>query len=515
MDKQDLLIEVGQHFVSSFRGLTMTKEFIEQVKRSKIGNYIVFSDNVSSIHDLNKLCIEIDNLIYGETGYHPLITIDQEGGMVSRLPETSAVIPGQMALAALRDEDTIAECSYRNGLMLKKIGCNFNLSPAVDVNNNSLNPVIGVRSFGDDFARVGEYGLSSVKGYMKSGILTCVKHFPGHGNTSTDSHLSLPVIDIAEEEFDLQLLPFKRAIEYGVPAVMTSHILFPRVEKNNLPCTMSRILLTDILRGKLGFDGLIISDCMEMQAIDHFYGTEQGCIESIKAGADIVFVSHNADRAENIIYKVAQKYEEGYYDESEWRASFERIIEAKKDLKPIDFLDENEDFKDDKVFFDSLAQKSITHVSGEIPSFKNNTVFIAPMAYVTSNISDRLDRISFTAALNSAFDSSSKIDIPADPCDEEIKKVLSSLNASQVVFGSYNGHLQKGQLRLVKAISEKGIPVHLFALRNPYDITKEMKECTASAFACYEFSGRIFSEIIEILKGNGHFSGKLPIKLEA
>lgn len=514
MDRQDLLIETGQRFVSSFRGLKMTKEFISQVKRSKIGNYIIFSDNVASIKELNKLCIEIDSLIYSETGYHPFITIDQEGGMVSRLPEDAAVLPGQMALASLSNGDLVEECTYRNGLMLKRIGCNFNLSPCVDVNNNSFNPVIGVRSFGDDFSKVASYGVRAVRGYNRSGIFSCIKHYPGHGNTSVDSHLSLPSIDISEEEFEQQLLPFKASIEEGVPAVMTSHVLFPKLEKSNVPCTMSRLLLTDILRKKLGFNGLIISDCMEMKAIDTFYGSEKGCIESIKAGADIVFVSHHADRAESIIYKVMKKYQEGYYDSCEWKSSIERIKTAKSSLCSVEEMDVRENFEADRIYFNSIARKTIAHVSGTVPRYMDGTVFMGPMAYITSNVSDRLDRTCFSDYLQKEFPQSKAVETSADPSDEEISEILQNLDASQVVFGSYNGHLQKGQMKLVEAICKKGIPVHLFALRNPYDLSKEIRSSAASTFACFEYSKRIFDEIRDILNGYGSYSGEMPIKLE-
>ena len=273
----DLRTKIGMRLFSGFPGKEMSEEFRRMVREYKLGNVILFSNNIESLEQLNRLCVEIDEFITAETGYHPLISIDQEGGMVSRLPDNTVVAPSQMAESALADPDLIEECAYRNGRLLMELGCNFNLAPVLDVNMSLKNPVIGVRSFSDKTEKVAEYGARAVKGYNRSGILSSAKHFPGHGNTGTDSHLSLPVIDLERDELSEQLKPFVRAMEEGVPAVTTSHILFPKIEPD-VPCTMSRRLITGLLREELGFKGIVISDCMQMQAISRFYGDRKSVV---------------------------------------------------------------------------------------------------------------------------------------------------------------------------------------------------------------------------------------------
>lgn len=179
---------------------------------------------------------------------------------------------------------------------LRGVGVNFNLAPDLDVNSNPMNPVIGVRSFGDDPQSVALFGAKAVEGYKNGGMLCCGKHFPGHGDTAVDSHIGLPCIEKTMDELEAcELISFRAAIKAGIPAIMSSHILFPNIEPNGVPATMSRTIMHGLLRETLGFDGLILSDCMVMDAIRRHYGTAHGVVEAMRAGVDMVFVSSNAD----------------------------------------------------------------------------------------------------------------------------------------------------------------------------------------------------------------------------
>ena len=511
----ELLIEMGQHMVTGFPGTEMPQEFINIVKRAKIGNVILFTHNIESLPQVHKLCRDIDELITSETGHHPFITIDQEGGMVSRLPETAPVLPGQMALSSVGDESIIENGTYMNGVLLQKVGCNFNLAPSVDVNENPKNPVIGVRSFGDDAKKVAEHGASAIKGYNRSGIISCAKHFPGHGDTALDSHLSLPMIDKSMEELQKQLLPFRRAIAEKVPAVMTSHILFPQIEKENIPCTMSRTMLSGLLREELGFTGLILTDCMEMKAIGKYYGTTEGCVKSLQAGADLIFISHHADLAEKTVYELCRKKEDGLYDEEELKASLERIYEYKKNLKPIAEIKDWSEFDCMTSSFNETARSSSVTIKAAENVDLDNLVFIAPRAFITSNVSDQIDRNDFATWMQKEFPGSEKVICTADPKEDEIKEIVEGIqNGKTVAFGTYNAHLQTGQLEIIKALHEKGIPVHLFILRNPYDAMKSIVDIVDSCTLTFEYSVRMFERCRDILKGNVVSTGTLPIKLE-
>ena len=231
-------------------------------------------------------------------GYPAFIAIDQEGGVVSRLGSDAAVIPSAMAIAATGDTNNAYEAGLITGRELMAMGVNMNLAPDMDVNSNPRNPVIGVRSYGDTAETVSSFRGSNIWGLQDSGVLCTAKHFPGHGDTAVDSHLGLPCVDKTLEELrDCELKPFQAAIPAGVSAVMTSHILFPRLEPDGLPATMSRRIITDLLKKELGFSGLVLSDCMMMNAIQGHFGTVNGCLMAAKAGVDLIFISHSREFA--------------------------------------------------------------------------------------------------------------------------------------------------------------------------------------------------------------------------
>lgn len=194
-----------------------------------------FSRNLVGKGQISDLCGDIDNLVYRETGMRPWIMIDQEGGMVSRLPRGCAIAPGAMALAALDDEEAVYASAFETAKELREMGINVNLAPVLDVNSNRKNPVIGVRSYGDDPVQVSRLANIAIRGYKDGGVLCCGKHFPGHGDTSVDSHLSLPKVDKTKDLLHGQLFPFSEAIRAGIPSIMTSHVLFPAWEPENLP----------------------------------------------------------------------------------------------------------------------------------------------------------------------------------------------------------------------------------------------------------------------------------------
>ena len=324
---------LGQKLVFGFHGTSLSPEFKALIRKYKIGNVILFLRNVESADQLRQLCDEIRALILEETGYPPFIIIDQEGGMVSRLPKDAVNVPGAMALAATGNPENARLASEITVRQLKGLGANFNMAPVLDVNSNANNPVIGVRSFGDDPEAVAAFGCASLAPYRGSGVLCCAKHFPGHGDTAVDSHLGLPRMDKTEQELEaLELIPFRRAIAQGVPAIMMSHVLFPALEPDGLPCTMSRRMVTGLLKQKLGFRGLILTDCMEMGAIRDYYGTPEGVVASIKAGVDLAEISSAFDLERAAAKAVNEAAERGEFDVEEIRASVEKILCYKKML---------------------------------------------------------------------------------------------------------------------------------------------------------------------------------------
>ncbi|WP_328423588.1 glycoside hydrolase family 3 protein [Streptomyces sp. NBC_00443] len=220
-----------------------------------------------------------------------LVAIDEEGGDVTRLEvRTGSSFPGNHALGAVDDVELTREVAFEMGRRLAACGVNLNWAPSADVNSNPSNPVIGVRSFGADTALVARHTAAYVTGLQSAGVAACAKHFPGHGDTAVDSHHSMPRIDAeASVLADRELSPFRAAIAAGTRAMMSAHILVPALDPDH-PATLSRPVLTDLLRGELGYTGLIVTDGMEMQAIAATYGIERGSVLAIAAGADAICV---------------------------------------------------------------------------------------------------------------------------------------------------------------------------------------------------------------------------------
>ncbi|MCG7204531.1 glycoside hydrolase family 3 protein [Streptomyces arenae] len=220
-----------------------------------------------------------------------LVAIDEEAGDVTRLEvHTGSSFPGNHALGAVDDPELTRQVALELGRRLAACGVNFDWAPSADVNSDPANPVIGVRSFGADQDLVARHTAAYVTGLQAAGVAACTKHFPGHGDTAVDSHHAMPRIDVTADVLHTrELVPFRAAIAAGTRAVMSAHILVPALDPAR-PATLSRTILTDLLRGELGYDGLIVTDGMEMQAISATYGIEHGSVLAITAGADAICV---------------------------------------------------------------------------------------------------------------------------------------------------------------------------------------------------------------------------------
>ncbi|MEU1053674.1 glycoside hydrolase family 3 protein [Streptomyces sp. NPDC005876] len=230
-----------------------------------------------------------------------LVAIDEEGGDVTRLEvRTGSSFPGNHALGAVDDAELTRGVAAELGRRLAACGVNLDWAPSADVNANPDNPVIGVRSFGSDPALVARHTAAYVTGLQSAGVAACTKHFPGHGDTAVDSHHAVPRIDAAASVLaERDLVPFRAAIEAGTRAVMSAHILAPALDPDH-PGTLSRRVLTELLRGELGYDGLIVTDGIEMRAIAGTYGIEHGSVLAIAAGADAICVGGGLSDEETV-----------------------------------------------------------------------------------------------------------------------------------------------------------------------------------------------------------------------
>jgi beta-N-acetylhexosaminidase len=249
-----------------------------------LGGVCLFAQNISSPGQLRRLT----DAILAANPY-AIIAIDEEGGDVTRLfAATGAQFPGNAVLGRLDDLDTTRNTAAAIGWSLRRAGCTVNFAPCVDVNSRSDNPVIGVRSFSSDAQRVARHGRAWVEGLQSTGVAGSAKHFPGHGDTAQDSHVSLPVANHSLDELHRrELMPFVAAIEAGCRLIMTSHILLPLVDPNH-PATMSRIVLHDLLREELGFSGVIVSDALDMAGASGSLGMAGAAVAALRAGCDLL-----------------------------------------------------------------------------------------------------------------------------------------------------------------------------------------------------------------------------------
>ena len=324
---------IGQKLCIGFDGPVITPEFRELVRTYKIGNVILFRRNVISPDQLRCLTRDLKELILTETGIPAIIAIDEECGKLSRLDHIGLQTPDAMDIGSSGDPGKAFEIAAAIGAELKDFGINMNLAPVLDVNSNPKNPVIGVRSFGTDPGTVSDFGAAYMFGLRSQGILACGKHFPGHGDTDTDSHIGLPVVSKTREETEkMELIPFRRAIAEGIGAIMSAHVVFPALDPERIPSTLSRPVITGLLRQEMKFSGVIISDCMEMDAVRALYGTPVSVLKGMQAGIDIALICHTPERQLRSAELLESSYRDGSLSLSEARESLDRILRMKADL---------------------------------------------------------------------------------------------------------------------------------------------------------------------------------------
>lgn len=308
-----------------------TKEFLAQIRPNGV---ILFSRNIESPQQISKLnddlqkyasSIELDPLF---------IAVDQEGGRVRRLKEPFSAFPPswEMAHSATPDKNVI-HFARQTAQELRSAGFNLDFVPVLDMVDEKVDlksTVIGDRSFGNDPAVVARLGTIVIEEMRSKGIIPCAKHFPGHGATIVDSHLDLPIDKRNIQELDIRdLVPFRRATQIGVEMMMTAHVLFPSIDEL-FPATMSQRILKTLLRDQIGYQGIIITDDLDMGAVTKTYSTQTCVIESIRAGADILLICNSQDKAIEALSTLRMAYESKEFDPIQISASLERIASVKK-----------------------------------------------------------------------------------------------------------------------------------------------------------------------------------------
>lgn len=514
-------IKIGQMILAGFPSKTYDETVNEIIENYKIGNIILFANNIGTKREIARLTHDLQESLIKNTGIPGFIAIDQEGGMVTRIHDGITVFPGNMAFAAAgADGSTLTEGEIE-GKELKALGINLNLAPVLDVNSNYKNPVIGVRSYGDNQIKVSKLGIDLICGLKKSGIIATAKHFPGHGDTDLDSHVNLPAVthDIRQME-KIDLYPFKEAIKNGIDAIMTAHVLFPSIEDKKIPATLSYKILTGLLREKMGFNGLIITDCMEMDAIATFYGSDKAAVMAVNAGADIICISHSKDIQVKCFNAIKNAVLNGEISEKRIDFSYQRIINIKKkycswDNGCLDFdmIDKITTSPDNRKFAQYISNKSITVLKDEykLLPVAGKVVSISTVAAALTGIDNEEEDInSFAEMVKKNFGGESFM-MPLNPDMNLISDIQNSCKgADRIIIGLYNSSKYKNQKLLVDKVYEVNKNIIIVSLRNPYDYL-ELKY-VSTYINSYEYTSLSIKSTIKVLSGELKAEGKSPVE---
>ena len=498
MNKKD----IGKLFVLGYQGEEPSDDFLSFVEEWGIGGVIVFARNLSDPLNLPKNLKRIE-----EAAQTKIFTaIDQEGGLVLRILSHGSLFPSAMALSATNSVE-LTEKTYRAiGEEMLSLGLNWNLAPVLDINHPS-NPGIGARSFGDTPELVAKFGISAINGLQSSGVMACAKHFPGKGEAKKDSHLTLPTIPYPVERLrSFELFPFIKAIENNVASIMTSHVYFPAFEKtNNLPITLSKAVLTDLLRKDLGFKGLIITDDLEMGAITESYGIAQAALRSFLAGADQLLICHTLEQQKLAAKTLFKTIESDSEASIRFEESISRIKEARSKLVKSDFKEQNIDLlkNEHEPLIEDVSEKSIKFLdanSSDVPvTDSKETLFVLPMISSLVQVEEEHKVKSLENIIKIDFPKSQTMVYEPKGSKEEILEEITKYDTQRIIFMTYNGHLFKDQIEAAREISKQIQSMIVIALRNPYDIF-ECDFCKTKG-ATFGFRTPAIKALMKVLKG--------------
>jgi beta-N-acetylhexosaminidase len=518
--------KIGQILMPDFRtwnGFPVTainNEIIKLIQDYHLGGVILFQENVKTFKQTQDL---IKNL--QEAADIPLmIGIDQEGGLVTRI-SYAPTMPGNMALGATGDPELARQAGIAIGSELRRLGVQLNFAPVLDVNSNRNNPVIGVRSFGDQPDKVIEMATSYMKGLNQSGVAAIGKHFPGHGDVDLDSHYVLPhsTKTLAELK-EIELKPFQALIDKGIQGIMSAHITFNEIDKNftvskkdslpiGMPATLSSYILTDLLRQQMKFEGIVFSDAMNMKAITSHFGPAEAAIRAVSAGADVVLMPYDM----KLVYEgLLDAVKSGELSEDRVDEAVERILQMKQTV----YFNKDEVFEEMSLsdafkLEQQIANKSVTLVknSGVIPLGKG-----ADEKLIIVGEDEQL----LTQFVNSLNPYQQQVDMVRIDKNKNYSGKLSKSQKQTISEGDKifvvtesSGRLktqQEWKYSAFRDVIDQGKPVIIVAARNPYDY-QDFKDVDAF-IAQYSSSDASFKATSAVLYGEIQAVGKLPVKVE-
>ncbi|RIH82589.1 Beta-hexosaminidase [Calidithermus terrae] len=474
----------------------------------RFGSVCLFRKNVRDRHQLARLVAELREVL----GPECLISIDQEGGAVQRttdLPEA----PAPMAIGATGDAGLAEAVGGAVGRSLIALGINWNFAPSLDVNTNPLNPVIGDRSFGSDPAKVAELGLAWAKGLEQAGVMACVKHFPGHGDTHLDSHLDLPTVGKPRALLErLEFLPFRRAAEAGVGSFMTAHIVYPELDPD-YPATLSSRILSGLLRQEWGYDGLVVTDSMDMKAITKFSpDAGAAAVRAFNAGADTVLALGpkpvQAAQAEALAKAIA----DGTIPRARLEHSLERLARAARAFPGTPRPYSTQAEAADRALMKEAAARSLTrHGPVRLPRPADRVLFVAPdvapgeSAYENGPAAQDLAR-----RLKERFPGLRTLAYPRQQPQAVLASAQAAAKESDFILyvSTTRQQLSHAEAELAQALFALDKPALHVALWNPYHV----QVVRQPALITYGWRPPTLEALVEALNG-AEAPGKLPVEL--
>ncbi|CAM3924387.1 beta-N-acetylhexosaminidase [Paenibacillus alkaliterrae] len=320
--------KVGQMVIVGLEGHAMTAETEALIEDYHVGGFILYKDNISDASQTVSLLNQLKKA--NRSNKAPLwLSIDQEGGIVNRMPAQFTELPSAEQIGNVDNTQYSRQIGQALGGMVRSLGFNMNFAPVLDINSNPNNPVIGSRSYGADPQSVILHGMETMMAIQSKKIAAVVKHFPGHGDTSVDSHLELPVINKSLTELqNFELIPFKEAIKQNTDAIMIAHLLLPKVDEKD-PASISHKVITDLLRNTLQYDGLVITDDMTMGGITKHYDVGEAAVKSVQAGSDILLIGHDHSLQLAVLKALNKSAEDGAITEEMLDRNVYRILRLK------------------------------------------------------------------------------------------------------------------------------------------------------------------------------------------
>jgi beta-N-acetylhexosaminidase len=515
---------IGQKLLLTFEGKhAPTTALLKSIRRLKPAGFTLFRaaniDNPGQVRQLTQALQQAAR----EASLPPfLIATDQEGGQLMAIGEGATPFPGNLALGATGSEDLAYQVGFAIGSELAAMGVNVNYAPVCDVNVNPSNPVVGARAFGEDPALVAHLAAAQVRGLQAAGVAATAKHFPGHGDTAQDSHYGVPVVPHdAGRLAQVELPPFEAAIQAGVRLVLTAHLALPAFNGElDLPATLSAKIIQGLLRKQLGFEGVIVSDAMDMKAIRQGDGLPIDAIAAAAAGVDLLLLNHPAEDQERVYTALYQACQRAILAADQLMASAGRVLALKGWLEgqsqpELDVVG----CAEHQALALEVARKSMTRVRDTAgllplrlrPEARLAAILPQPQDLTPADTSSTV-KPELAAALRQFHPNVDEFVVPLEPDDEQIAALRKQAQAYDlIVAGTFNAASFPAQARLVEALVSTEVPVVAAALRMPYDLASFP---SVSAYVCaYGILPPSMQALAEALFGKTPWSGRLPVSI--